>query len=135
MKIQKSGSWVLWYECIGFGLLLLLLWLNELGDIAWLVGGEPHVCDLREGAVETVLIMAVWAGVFLPTRRLVAHLLYLEGFLRVCSWCRRVGYQGEWIKVEEYFARGFHVSTTHGVCPECLKKLEEDTRQYFRERG
>jgi len=133
MKIRKSGSWVLWYECVGFGLLLVLAWLDELVDLPHLLlGGHPHVSDLRDSFVETVPIILIWGVVFILTRRLLAHLHYLEGFLRVCAWCRKVGYHGKWMRLEDYFAEGFRIETTHGMCPECLKKFEEDTKEFYR---
>src|SRR5689334_16665969 len=125
MTIRKSGSWVLWYECVGFGVLLLLSCLNETGVLSSLFGSEPHAFDLRDAAVQSTLILVVWGVVYFLTRRLVAHLHYLEGFLRVCAWCRKVGYDGGWMRLEDYFAKGFHIATTHGVCPDCLKKIEE----------
>lgn len=63
----------------------------------------------------------------------MAHLLYLEGFLRVCAWCRKVGYNDKWLTLEDYFDAGFHVGTTHGMCPDCFRKMEEDTAQFRRE--
>ena len=134
MIIRKRGSWVLWYECVGFGVLLLLSCLNELGKLSWLFGGDHHGSGLRGAAVESVLILLIWGVVFHFTRRLVAHLHYLEGFLRVCAWCRKVGSNEGWMRLEEYFSKGFHIATTHGVCPDCMKKMEEDTKEFHRQR-
>lgn len=124
---------MLWYEGVGFGLLLLLTWLNEFGYLSWLFHDGPRTSDLRHAAAESVLILLVWGVVFHLTRRLVAHLLYLEGFLRVCAWCRKVGHNGDWMRLEDYFAQGFQVAATHGVCPDCRKKIEEDTAQFYRQ--
>jgi hypothetical protein len=133
MHVQKSGSRVLWYECFGFGLILLLSWLNKVVDLPHLViGGELHASRWRDSAIETVLILLIWAFVHSLTRRLVARLHYLEGMLRVCAWCRKVGHGQRWMRLEDYFAEDFNIGTTHGVCPECLKRLEEDTRRFYR---
>ncbi len=133
MTIQKSGSRVLWYECAGFGLLLGLSWLNELGNLPrWLLGDQIHVVDWRDSALLSILILFVWWIVYALTRRLLARLHYLEGMLRVCAWCRKVGHNGEWMRLEEYFVRGFEIETTHGMCPDCMKKMEEDTAEFYR---
>jgi hypothetical protein len=133
MYVQKSGSKVLWYECFGFGLILLLSWINKAVDLPHLlVGGDLHASKWRDSAMETVLILLIWAFVHSLTRRLVARLHYLEGMLRVCAWCRKVGQGERWMRLEEYFAKDFKIGTTHGVCPECLKRLEEDTRRFYR---
>ena len=132
MKIHKNRSWVLWYECVGFAVIICSFWIVGLSGVANLVfGGEPNVIDWRSFTMETLLILLVWAVVFLFTRRLVSHLLYMEGFLRICSWCRKVDYQDKWMPLEEYFEKGFHVGTTHGVCPACFEKLKEDTTQFL----
>ncbi len=127
MKTRKSRAWVLWYECIGFGLIMVLSWLDELVSLQqWAFGGAPHVRDLRGSVLETAAIVAIWAIVFLLTRRLLSHLHYLETFVKVCAWCRKVGQEGRWVKVEDYFAEGFHVEATHGICPECLAKAKAE---------
>src|SRR5437879_4216022 len=131
MRVQKSAAWVLVYECIGFGLLIVLSWFDELEGIAQaLFGGQPHVHDWRDSALESLIIFYVWAIVFGLTKKLVDHLHYLDGFVRICAWCRRVGYKNEWIRVEQYFTQGFRIETTHGMCPECLKKVQEETAHY-----
>ena len=136
MKCRKSGSQVLWYECLGFGLILSLSWVNKLVDLPHLiVGGEAHVSRWRDSFIETTLILLIWAFVMSLTKRLVDRLHYLEGLLRICAWCRKVGHGNRWMRLEEYFAEGFHIGTTHGVCPDCLKKMEEDTREYYRMQG
>jgi hypothetical protein len=133
MKLRKSESWVLWYETVGFGLIILLTWLDGLADLSSLVfGGAPHINQRRGNALLTVLILLVWGVVFILTKRLIAHVHYLKGFLRVCAWCRKIGYDGKWIRLEEYFEQGFHVETTHGMCPECLQKMEEETAEFRR---
>jgi len=132
MHVHKSGSKVLWYECFGFGLILVLSWLNKVVDLPHLlVGGDLHASKWRDSAMETVLILLIWAFVHSLTHRLVARLHYLEGMLRVCAWCRKVGQGERWMGLEEYFAEDFKIGTTHGVCPECLKRLEEDTRRFY----
>jgi hypothetical protein len=124
------------YLSLGFILMILLSWLAEYADLSYHVfGGDPHVADWRDATLSTLLILVVWAISFILMRRLVAHLVYLEGFLRVCSWCRKVGYKDKWLPLEKYFSEGFQVETTHGVCPECFKKAQEDTAQFFKREG
>ena len=133
MKVSKSGSRVLWYECFGFGLILLLSWLNRLVDLPHLfTDGETHLGKWRDSFIETFLILLIWAFVHSLTKRLVERLHYLEGMLRICAWCRKVGHNDRWMRLEDYLAEDFKIDTTHGVCPECLKKLEHDTKKFYR---
>ncbi len=123
----------MWYECFGFGLILLISWIHKLVDLPHLVlGGEAHANRWRDSLMETMLILLIWAFVVSLTKRLVERLHYLEGLLRICAWCRKVGHGEKWMRLEDYLAEGFQIGTTHGVCPDCLKKMEEDTQRYYR---
>jgi hypothetical protein len=134
MKARKSWKSVLVYECIGFGLVAALMWLDELGDLPqFLFGGSKHVHDWRDSAMATIVILCIGAIVFGLTLRLVQQLQNLENMLRMCAWCRKIGFHEKWLRVEEYFDEGFHMHTTHGMCPDCLKNVEEETRIYKKE--
>lgn len=132
MKLN-AGWGIVVYESAGFGFILLLSALNNLfGLPQLLVGGEGAVSRWRYGVMETVIVLLIWAFVFSITRRLLQRLYYLEGMLRVCAWCRKIGHGDKWIRLEDYFANDLQIGTTHGICPECRKKVEEDTQQIRR---
>src|SRR5512138_3303731 len=133
MKVMKGGSRVIVYECAGFGLILLLSILNNLTGLPHLLlGGEGAVSKWGYGVVETVLILLIWAFVFSITRRLLRQVHDLEGMLRVCAWCRKIGHGNKWMSLEDYFAEGLKIGTTHGICPDCRKKIDDDTREFRR---
>jgi hypothetical protein len=112
MKINhRHPSLILWIESVGFLYLIALSWLDEYHS-TW-----------RESAVESAAVIVVWAVVFYFTRRLILHLYYLEGFMRVCSWCKNIEHNGSWMPLEKYFEAGFKSPTTHGMCPECAEKM------------
>ena len=75
----------------------------------------------------TLIIVYVAAIIIGLTLRLLGRLQHLEDLLRVCAWCRKIGYKGKWLRMEDYFAQGHNLYTTHGMCPDCLKKVQEDT--------
>jgi hypothetical protein len=133
MKIRKPGQWVLWCECIAFALIIGVAWFEEFARLPHLFfGAAERPTDWREVVVVTGMVLVIGAIVMLLTRRLLLRLHYLERFLRVCAWCRKIGYHDQWMPVEDFFKQGFRVETTHGMCPECLKKLEEDTKEFRR---
>jgi hypothetical protein len=72
------------------------------------------------------MVLLIWAWVYFLTRRLLKRLHYLEEYLRICSWCRKVCDHDEWLKLEDYFSTRFSMRTSHGMCPECLKKKVEE---------
>jgi hypothetical protein len=122
MTYRRGASAVLWYQGIPLAMGVALSWANELWGLpARLFGGE-HAPDWRESALETLLVLLVGVPMMLLTRRLVSRLYHVEGLLRICSWCRRVGHGDEWMSLEVFFRRGFETRTTHGMCPDCHAK-------------
>ncbi|MBI4590700.1 MAG: GAF domain-containing protein [Candidatus Rokubacteria bacterium] len=48
----------------------------------------------------------------------------LQGLLPICAWCRKVrNDQNYWQQVDSYFAEHAEVRFSHGICPDCKKKL------------
>jgi len=57
-------------------------------------------------------------------RELEKRLQHLEGILPICSSCKRIrNEQGEYDQLEKYITGHSQASFTHGICPECAKKL------------
>ncbi|MGA2684563.1 MAG: hypothetical protein ABSF51_05885 [Verrucomicrobiota bacterium] len=121
-QISDKENSILWIEAFGFSLLIVLCWLTELVRIPHLLFGESFTPDWHRAALRTVVISLVWTSVHVATRRLLQRLHYLEEFLRICGWCRKVCHDGEWLTMEAYFNSKFATRTSHGMCPECLKK-------------
>ncbi|TAK94476.1 MAG: hypothetical protein EPO07_16635 [Verrucomicrobia bacterium] len=116
-------SKVLAYQSVGFLAIMALTWLNELIALPSLIFGNTSLLlNYRESALKMLLIFAVWFLVSTSTRRLFARVNYLEGFMRICSWCHHIHYKEEWISLEEFLKKGFDTPTTHGICPVCLAK-------------
>src|SRR6478752_3135589 len=128
MKLFRGSNLVLWYESIGFLLLIVLSWSDQLQDLSQgLFGGAPHRHDWRDSSFQSIVIIYVWAIVWGLTRLLAKRLHDLGNYLKLCAWCRKVGHRGKWMKIEEYFRQDFSIPTTHGMCPECRKQMEEET--------
>ena len=121
MKYKKQSS-ILWIESIGFSLLIAFSWLTEAVRIPHLVFGESFTPNWERASLRTLVILLVWLSVYLATRRLLKRLYYLEEFLRICSWCRKVCHEGEWLEIEKFFDSKFATTTSHGMCPGCLEK-------------
>ena len=120
---QTSGRSILKREAIAFSLIILLTWLAEIIYLPHLLYDEPAEFLWGRVLVRTAVILAVWAWVHFTTRRLLRRLHELEEFLLVCSWCRKVGHEGRWLTMEEYFGSKFETETSHGICPECASKV------------
>jgi PleD family two-component response regulator len=55
----------------------------------------------------------------------LATIKTLSGLIPICAWCgnKIQDEDGEWVKVEAYIEARSEAMFTHGICPECLKKL------------
>jgi PAS domain S-box-containing protein len=48
----------------------------------------------------------------------------LKGLLPICSYCKRIrDDNGKWEEIEGYVKHRSQAEFTHGICPECMKKL------------
>jgi len=58
------------------------------------------------------------------TTQLTNQVETLSSLVPLCAWCKKVrDDQGYWEQIEKYFATHSTASFTHGVCPDCQKKL------------
>jgi hypothetical protein len=109
-------------EAIGFSVMLLFVWATEALAIPHHFFGEPPGFLWTRVIFRSVVILSIWAWVYFTTRRLIKRLHHLEEYLLVCGWCRKVGHQGEWLTMEEFFGSQLQTETSHGICPECSVK-------------
>ena len=54
----------------------------------------------------------------------LAKVKQLEGMLPICAWCKKVrDDKGYWQQIEAYISLHTKAGITHGICPECAKKV------------
>jgi hypothetical protein len=110
-------------DILGFAIVILWLWMDEVADVPHYLFGAPRTpVNLTECLYETVLVGGL--GVFLIARtiRLLSRLKYLEGFLPVCAFCKRIRVGEEWIPIESYISSNSAARFSHGFCPDCVRK-------------
>jgi hypothetical protein len=57
----------------------------------------------------------------------LAHVRRLEGLLSICAGCKSVRDEGGvWVPVERYVRERAEVEFSHGICPDCLRRLYPD---------
>lgn len=82
-------------------------------------------------AMSTLMSIAV-AAVVSERRELIraledalAHVKTLKGLLPICAWCKKIRDDGGyWQEVDAYIHKHSDVAFSHGICPECLNKIE-----------
>jgi len=120
---------ILWVEGLGFGFIIVSVWLTELFHVPHFLFAEAGGINLERALLRTIVVSGVWLAVHIGTRRLLQRLYHLEEYLRICSWCRKIGHEGEWMTMEEYFGSALATKMTHGVCPECSRNLRPSAKR------
>jgi hypothetical protein len=126
MKKNSQLTRIVMYQNLGFLCILIICYMDELLRLPTLVFSEnPFAFLYRRTTLDILLVLAVWFLVSTSTRRILERIHYLEKFMRVCAWCRKINYQGEWMPLEEFMRQGFDTPTTHGICKDCLARQQE----------
>ncbi len=113
------------FQNLGFLAIMGICYLDDLLKLQSLIfSGHPFAFVYRRSTLEILLVLGVWFLVSNSTRRILERIRYLQKFMRVCSWCRRIDYKGEWIPLEQFMQKGFDTPTTHGICPNCLREQQ-----------
>ena len=111
------------FECAGFLIVIIILWLDEILDIPFnIFGGQATPINYTESLFETVLVGALAVIVVTMTRRLLEKIRYLEGILPVCSFCKKIRKDDQWINIDSYIRDHSAVEFSHSLCPECREE-------------
>ena len=136
MEKNSRLTKIVMYQNFGFLAIIVLCYLDELLKLpSLLFSDHPFAFVYRRSTLEMLLFLAVWLLVSSSTRRLLNRVRQLEDFMRVCAWCRRIDYKGEWMRLEEFMQQSFDTPTTHGICPECLQRQKEAIERAKRARN
>ena len=125
-QARGKSNRILWVEATAFSLIIVLSWLTEVVRFPHLIFNESFTPNYHRAILRTIVLIVIWLWVHLATRKLLKRLHYLEEFLRVCSWCRKVSYGNEWLDMETYLRSKFATKTSHGMCPDCLQKKKNE---------
>jgi hypothetical protein len=134
MRKESPLSKLFVVQSVGFLAIISLSWLNEWLGLTTLIFENHPIADFHKSALEMLFVLGVWLLVSATTHRLVRHVHYLEGFMRVCAWCRKIHFKGEWIPLEDFFKSSFDTPTTHGVCPKCMEQERARWSRALKER-
>lgn len=116
---------VIGYEILAFTLIIVLIWLDEIVDIPYhLLGAVKTVVNWEEALFETFLIVIIAGMIIYYTKILFDRMKYLEGFISICSSCKKIRDElGNWQQMEEYIHNRSEARFSHGLCPSCAQKL------------
>jgi hypothetical protein len=109
-------------EAAGFGLVLIALWADEIFDLPHhIFGSVATPINWLEAAAESLYVIILGGVTFLLTGILTRRLKYLEGFIVLCSFCKKVRVGEDWIPIEEYIQEHSEADFSHGLCDSCAR--------------
>ena len=123
---KQSLYWqkALFWHSLGFLIIILLTWCNAIFDLTYYLFGFPqHTEDINQTVVSTAVILLLWMLSGYKIYLVVSRLSYLESFLHVCAWCKKIEHNDQWLSLEDHFTMKTGGKATHGICPECSKKI------------
>lgn len=123
MRILGLRGRVLATEVAAFALVIALLWVDETCDFpAVVLGTHRTPVNWPESLFETAAVLALGGATLWGTRRVLARIRILEGFLPACAVCKRIRRGSRWVPLEEFILDHTEARMTHGLCPECLER-------------
>ena len=113
------------YELFLFLFAILIIWFDEIVDMPSLIlDAAPTPINWKEALFESVIIFIFGAVIISMTTKLFKRMKYLEGILPVCASCKKIrDNKGSWHDIEGYVQDRSEAEFSHGICPECAKKL------------
>lgn len=129
LAIRRPLEYVAFWQFMGFLMLIMLIWVNETWNLAAVFFGEDTAPRYRGGfsaAILTSLVIVI--GFVTIAHTFIQQKTILKGFVRVCSYCRKVKIDEQaWEQIEEFVAERTLAEFTHGICPACYEQLIKTT--------
>jgi len=90
---------------------------DQDGKIIGLVGISREINEIKQAEEQREKIIA-------ELQEALDKIKTLKGLIPICACCKKIrDDQGYWNSVESYIKDHADVEFTHGICPDCMKKL------------
>jgi hypothetical protein len=124
---------VITLEIFGFLIIITAIWADQVFDIPhYLLGAMATPVNWRQSLFESIIIVIIGSLIVYHTSQLFLRMRYLEGMLPVCSSCKKIRVaDDEWQQIELYIRDRSEAEFSHGICPDCAKRLYPD---YYNEK-
>ena len=125
---QLLGQVAFW-QAMGFLALMGIVWVLEVLDLPAAIYGVP------ETPVDWISASLLSAGILIMGIIVVGHTYLqqqriLRGFIRVCSYCRKVHVEATvWEPIELFVSERTLAEFTHGICPDCMREMSARVAQ------
>lgn len=102
---------------------------QEVAEVSYDLSLAKEEIILRQLAEEKL------NAVIVELQQALAEVKILRGFLPICASCKKIkDDQGYWNQIEEYISSRTEAEFSHGICPDCARKLYPELDIYPAER-
>lgn len=110
-----------WLSGYHYSSTIYLIWNGCIRGLAFLVVAEAFSAVRREWMKERELSNEL--------ARALEKVKQLSGLLPICCSCKNIrNDQGYWQQIEYYISNHSEAEFTHGICPDCAKKILGELR-------
>lgn len=111
------------YQVFGYVILLFLIIGDEVLDIPHYIFGAPSTpINWAEAIIEGMYVLLLGTFTIYLSLRFLNKIRFLEGFLPICSFCKKIRKGNDWASLEKYMSDHSEARFSHGLCPECAEK-------------
>ncbi len=124
--LKDPFGYIAFWQFMTFVILLLLIWLNELGNLT------TFFFKTRPDEVNIFRACVLSASVFLTAMIAIGNTYIqqkrvLRSLISVCANCHRVQIRPNvWKQMEDYVSDNSLLTFTHGLCPVCMAETIKD---------
>jgi hypothetical protein len=129
---EHDFAYVAFWQFLTFFALMLIVWVNELWDLAALVyGTTPRSPNVFSASVLSAAVILIAIITVLHTYHQQKRII--RGLLTVCSYCHKVKVDEKlWEQMESFVADRSLASFSHGICPECFQRVSGSLDEHQR---
>jgi len=122
MQKHQAHSKLIAVQILGFVLLIISVWLDDIFDLPGLLGTTIQSVVFIQTIIVSLLCLALGAWLVVHTHRVLQRLQVLEGLLPVCAFCKKIRVEGNWVPIEHYIQDHSAAEFTHTYCPKCVEE-------------
>ena len=123
MVKEKLFKRIIAFEIIAFLIIIMLFWLNELLDLPnRLLGAPATPINYAESIMGTIAVLILGIIFTIITHTLVKRIKFLEGIIPVCSYCKKIRVDEDWVDIDSYISAHSEADFSHGICPPCAEE-------------
>lgn len=111
------------FQTLFYAILLFLVVGDEVFDFPHTIFGQLATpINWAEVYIEGGYIIVLTLFAFYTTNNLLKKIKFFDGYLPICSFCKKIREEGKWISLEEYVSKHSEAMLSHGACPQCMEE-------------